>query len=122
MLDANKKVVASGTTVPFGADQASGDKVSIIDFSNFTTEGKGYSLQVGNDTSHSFDIRNDIYNKLKYDSLAFFYQQRSGIPIEMPYAGGPDGFVRPGTSTLRPTTATRTCAAPRATTAATRWT
>ena len=75
-------------------DSASGDKVSIIDFSNFTTEGKGYSLQVGNDVSHPFDIRNDIYNKLKYDSLAFFYQQRSGIPIEMPYAGGPQ-WVRP---------------------------
>jgi endoglucanase len=94
LLDANKQVVASGTTVPFGPDPASGDKVSIVDFSSFTKEGKGYSLRVGNDTSHSFDIRNDIYNKLKYDSLAFFYQQRSGIPIEMPYAGGPM-WVRP---------------------------
>ena len=40
--------------------------------------------------SHPFDIRNDIYRKLKYDSLAFFYQQRSSIPIEMPYAGVPE--------------------------------
>jgi len=25
---------------------------------------------------------------MKYDALAFFYHKRSGIPIEMPYAGG----------------------------------
>jgi len=90
LLDGTKKVVAQGTTVPFGADAASGDKVSIVDFSNYAGEGNGYTLRVGSDVSHPFDIRNDIYRKLKYDSLAFFYQQRSGIPIEMPYAGVPE--------------------------------
>ena len=46
------------------------------------------------DVSHPFDIRDDIYGKLKYDALAFFYQQRSGIPIKMPYAGD-EQWVRP---------------------------
>src|SRR4029077_6601923 len=44
--------------------------------------------------SHAFDIRDDLYGKLKYDALAFYYQQRSGIPIEMPYAGN-EQWVRP---------------------------
>ena len=87
LLDAGNKVVASGTTTPFGLDAASGDKVSIADFSSFTAEGNGFKLKVGADVSHPFDIRKDLYRKLKYDALAFFYQQRSGIPIEMPYAG-----------------------------------
>ena len=49
---------------------------------------------MGKDVSHAFDIRDDLYAKMKYDALAFFYQQRSGIPIEMPYAGDPQ-WVRP---------------------------
>jgi endoglucanase len=81
------QVVANGTTIPFGADAASGDQVSIADFTAYADKGTGYTLKVGNDVSHPFDIRDDIYTKLKYDALAFFYQQRSGIAIEMPYAG-----------------------------------
>jgi endoglucanase len=83
------QVVASGTTIPFGADAASGDQVSIADFTAYGEKGTAYTLKVGNDVSHPFDIRDDIYTKLKYDALAFFYQQRSGIAIEMPYAGDP---------------------------------
>ena len=90
LLDANNQLVASGNTTPFGLDAASGDKVSIADFSSFTTEGNGYKLKVGVEVSHAFDIRKDLYGKLKYDALAFFYQQRSGIAIEMPYAGAPE--------------------------------
>ena len=36
-----------------------------------------------------FAIGADVYRRLKYDALAFFYLQRSGIPIKMPYAGSP---------------------------------
>jgi endoglucanase len=94
LRNARGEVVANGTTIPFGPDKASGDQVSIIDFSSYTQEGSGYVLKVGRDQSHPFDIRDDIYRKLKYDALAFFYQQRSGVPIEMPYAGDPK-WVRP---------------------------
>jgi len=31
---------------------------------------------------------------MKFDALAFFYHKRSGIPIEMPYAGG-EQWTRP---------------------------
>jgi endoglucanase len=81
-------VVASGETKPSGKDAASGDDVQIIDFSTFKTPGKDYTLKVGNDASHPFDVRADLLHKLKFDALAYFYQTRSGIPIAMPYAGG----------------------------------
>ena len=94
LLNAKGEVVAKGTTVAFGFDKASGDQVSIADFTAYAEKGTGYTMRVGKDVSHAFDIRDDLYGKLKYDALAFFYQQRSGIPIEMPYAGG-EQWVRP---------------------------
>ncbi|HVV17647.1 MAG TPA: glycoside hydrolase family 9 protein [Polyangia bacterium] len=81
-------VVASGEAKPAGKDAASGDDVQIIDFSTFKTRGKDYTLAVGADVSHPFDIGADVYKKLKYDALAYFYQTRSGIEIKMPFAGG----------------------------------
>src|SRR4029077_17869532 len=54
-------VVASGETTPFGKDPASGDDVHIADFSTFKTPGKGYTLKVGTDESHPFDIEANLY-------------------------------------------------------------
>ena len=73
---------------PVGKDAASGEDVHVVDFSSVTAPGKDYTLKVGTDVSHPFDIAADVYKKLKYDALAFFYHQRSGIAIAMPYAGG----------------------------------
>ena len=52
-----------------------------------TAPGRGFVLRVGNDESVPFAIGPDVYKSLKYDALSFFYQQRSGIEITMPYAG-----------------------------------
>jgi endoglucanase len=81
-------VVASGETKPVGKDAASGDEVQIADFSAFKTPGKDYTLKVGADSSHPFDIGADVLHKLKLDALHYFYETRSGIAIAMPYAGG----------------------------------
>ena len=78
--------VADGKTKPFGADKDSGDSVQIIDFSDYTTPGKNYYLQVGQGTSFEFDIADDMYSELMYDSFRYFYYARSSVPIEMPYA------------------------------------
>jgi len=86
IINSDNKTVASGETIPYGEDAASGDKVQVIDFSTFNSPGEGYILVVGSDKSHPFDIRKDLYSKMKYDALHFFYHQRQGIPIEMPYA------------------------------------
>jgi endoglucanase len=81
-------VVASGETKVGGKDAASGDDVQVADFSSWKTPGKDYTLWVSGEGSHPFDIGKDVYKKLKYDALAYFYQTRSGIEIKMPYAGG----------------------------------
>ncbi|GAB4197767.1 MAG: glycoside hydrolase family 9 protein [Roseiflexaceae bacterium] len=86
--------VASGQTTVFGNDTASGDTVHIADFSAYGTIGDGYTLHVGGDYSHPFSIRSDLYRQLKYDALAYFYHNRSGIAITMPYAGRAD-LTRP---------------------------
>jgi endoglucanase len=51
-------------------------------------------VTAGSDVSHRFPIGPDIYQRLKYDVLGFFYQNRSGIEIAMPYAGAPQ-WARP---------------------------
>lgn len=86
LLDSDGNAAAEGESIVYGPDKASGDNVHVIDFSSFTTPGKGYRIKVGQETSHPFDIGKDIYTKLKYDTLHFFYHQRQGIDIEMPYA------------------------------------
>ena len=99
LLDKNKNVVKSGKTTVFGKDDASGDKVHIIDFSDYKTEGKGYKLQVDSadvspKESLEFDIGNEIYSQMKSDAIKYFYNNRSGIEIKQSYAGRAD-LARP---------------------------
>jgi endoglucanase len=89
LVDAHGRVRASGKTRPFGDDRSSGERVQQIDLSSVTESGEGWKLRVGSDESVPFAIGADVYRRLKYDALAFFYLQRSGIPIKMPYAGAP---------------------------------
>jgi endoglucanase len=94
VIDKSGKVRASGKTRPFGDDKSSGESVQQIDFSSFNAPGKGYRLKVGKDESLPFEIGHDVYKRLKHDALAFFYLQRSGVPIKMPYAGS-KAYERP---------------------------
>lgn len=80
-------VVATGSTSVFGNDAASGDQVHIADFSSYTTAGTGYTVVIGSTASYPFDISATAFRTLKYDALAYFYHNRSGIAITMPYAG-----------------------------------
>ncbi len=61
--------VAQGKTIVKGFDHSSGDDVHIIDFSSYTTEGTGYILTAGSSTSMPFDIRDNLYTKMKYDAI-----------------------------------------------------
>jgi endoglucanase len=85
--------VATGRTMPRGVDPAAGENVHIIDFSSYRKLGTGYTLTVGDDTSYPFDISTTALTGLRYDSLAFFYHQRSGTPIEEQYVGA--AYARP---------------------------
>ncbi|NLD92401.1 MAG: cellulase [Fibrobacter sp.] len=83
--------VTSGKTSPkSGTDAASGDKVHIIDFSDVTTQGEGYTLSVGSDASHPFTIADTVYQTLRKDAAQYFYHNRSGIEITTPYCGRSD--------------------------------
>src|SRR5262245_44452843 len=98
LIDKSGKARASGKTRPFGEDKSSGEQVQQIDFSSFNAAGKGYKLKVGQGPEKAeslpFDIGADVYKRLKHDALAFFYLQRSGVPIKMPYAGS-KAYERP---------------------------
>ena len=82
--------IASGEAEPKGYDLASEDSVQIIDFSNVVETGDNFYLEVNGEKSFPFSINSDIYSKMRYDALSYFYQNRSGIEIKMPYAGRGD--------------------------------
>jgi endoglucanase len=88
LLGGDGREAAYGKTQPAGLDTPSGERVHIIDFSAFKGTGRGFVLTVGADRSQPFEIGNDLYHKMKYDALAYYYHNRSGIDITMPYAGG----------------------------------
>jgi endoglucanase len=98
LKDKDDTVLLTGTTTVFGKDSASRDFVHIADFSAIKTIGEGYTLSVGingeEHKSHPFTISKDLYAAMKYQALAYFYHNRSGIALEMPYAGSID-YTRP---------------------------
>jgi endoglucanase len=87
VLDAGGAALLTGTTSVFGPDAASGDHIHIADFSELITQGSDYILEVNGTRSHPFAISPNLYGQIKYDALAYFYHNRSGIEITMPYAG-----------------------------------
>ena len=96
-------LIASGNTVPLGnVDAASGDNLHRIDFSNYAVSGTGYTLSVGGDSSYPFDVSASILNRAFYDSLKYFYHNRSGIAIETAYTGGGNTSYAIDTKLARP--------------------
>jgi len=92
-------IVATGSTIPNSntIDPASGDLVHTIDFSTYEISGVNYTLSVVDgdttQTSDIFPISDDIYNQVKYDALAYFYHNRSGIAVEADVVG--EDLARP---------------------------
>lgn len=101
-LKQNGVVVASGTTSGASIDPASGDSLQQIDMSAVTATGNGFTLTVGADTSFPFSIKADAFNGALYDSLRYFYHNRSGIAIETRYTGGGNGSYGTDSKWSRP--------------------
>ena len=101
-LKRNGTVVATGQTTPFGTDAASGDNLHQIDLSSVTATGTGFSLTVGNDSSYNFAISTNALSAALYDSLKYFYHNRSGIAIETQYTGGGNGSFTSNSKWSRP--------------------
>ncbi|MEV6329914.1 glycoside hydrolase family 9 protein [Streptomyces sp. NPDC051909] len=93
LRNASGAVVASGSTVPRGADAPSGQSIQVADFSAYRETGTGYVLAVDGSSSVPFDIRADLYDALRSDSMAFFHHQRSGIAIDASLVGS--AYARP---------------------------
>lgn len=93
VIDASGAVAAEGVTRPFGADAASGDTVQRIDFSSLNQPGD-YRLSVGEAESRPFSIADRPFAALKADALAYFYQNRAGVPILAEHVDRPD-LARP---------------------------
>jgi endoglucanase len=87
VIDAGGAVVATGKTQVGGSDEDSGDELHRADFSEVTQSGKGYHLIVDGESSYRFAIDARVYRSLVVSTLNFFYQNRSGTPIEIPWAG-----------------------------------
>lgn len=94
LLDNQGNAVFAGQTSELGVDRDSGDTLRRIDFSPYNVAGKGYVLEVGGKKSDPFDIDPQLYRDFKYDAFRYFYLNRSGIDIEMPFAREPS-VVRP---------------------------
>ena len=95
--DEDGNVVYSGTSEPFGHDDDSDDDVHIIDFTDFNEKGK-FTIEADNGAeSREFTIGEpETYSALLYDSLNYFYQNRSGIEIKSDYitSGDKDKLAR----------------------------
>ncbi len=66
--------------------EASGETVRIAEFSSFTTPGN-YHLQVGDQTSYSFEISNNVYAYVAAAGVKAFYYHRVGLALDEQYAG-----------------------------------
>lgn len=94
LLDASDRVRASGVTRVVGDDAASGEHVHQADLSTFDRPGEGYRLEVGGASSRPFAISARPFERLKFDALAYFYHNRSGVPIEARFVKDPK-WARP---------------------------
>jgi len=88
IIDSTGKEVYKGKlTGPVDATYAQ-EKVLQGDFSDFTVPGK-YSVKISNgDVSGSFEIGDNVYDKLLKDALLMLTIQRCGIETTSDYAGG----------------------------------
>lgn len=86
IIDDSGDVVYSGKSEPFGYDKDSDDDVQVIDFSDFDESGTFHIETEDGASSRDFTIGgSDTYSAMLYDSLNYFYQNRSGIEIESQY-------------------------------------
>ncbi|MGW0841919.1 glycoside hydrolase family 9 protein [Streptomyces sp. NPDC002787] len=81
LKNASGAVVAHGSSTPRGVDASSGQNVHSIDFGAYRKRGTGFTLVVDGETSRPFDIDPSAYERLRLDSLKYYYTQRSGTPI-----------------------------------------
>lgn len=86
LLDSNGRTVHQGRLTPLGRWDASGDTLSLGDFSGWTRPGR-YRLNVGDSVSAPFAIRDNVYRDLSRDAVRAFWFQRCGRALDNNLAG-----------------------------------
>ena len=92
------EVCYEGETKTFGQDKASGDNVTVADFSAFTTpgkyrvkgirmEGEAEKSNVVVEYSPWFEIGDHAYDKLEHDLIKAYYYLRCGMDLTEEFAG-----------------------------------
>ncbi len=94
LTDADGKVLFEGKSDAIGLDKDSGEPLHTLDFSAFHGAGQNLRLRVGEEQSPAFTIADNLYSTLRIDALNYFYQNRSGIELKLPFARKAD-WVRP---------------------------
>lgn len=85
----NGAVAAEGKTIPLGFHEGSGANIQLVITDELRTPATQLVLDVeAVGKSHPFDVSEDVFQALKYDTLRYFYHNRAGVPIEAEYAGG----------------------------------
>lgn len=84
-LEGPSGTVWRGLSQPFGFDKASGHEVHRIDFSSVREKGAGFRLTSRGETSFPFTISEEIYDRLPFEAAKYFYHNRSGVPLVVPY-------------------------------------
>ncbi|MBQ7487029.1 MAG: glycoside hydrolase family 9 protein, partial [Clostridia bacterium] len=86
VYDASGQEVYSGKGQVFGYDSDSGDRIQQLDFSGMNQDGT-YTIRTSDGAqSRPFTIDGGrMYSAMMFDALNYFYQNRSGIPIESRY-------------------------------------
>ncbi|MBR2295749.1 MAG: glycoside hydrolase family 9 protein [Clostridiales bacterium] len=91
LKDQSGQTVYTADSRVFGYDEDSGDEVHILDFSGFDGNGTYYLETEEGAVSREFSVGlTEDYSELLYDSLNYFYQNRSGIAIESGYISSGD--------------------------------
>ena len=86
VVDSSQKAVFEGKTTHVGTDDISGEDVFVADFSTLKTAGK-YTVVAGNEKSASFEISDNVYDKMMKDICKCFYYLRCGKGLDKKYAG-----------------------------------
>ena len=91
IVDEAGKICYEGETGNFGFDKASGDQVTVADFSDFQLPGV-YFLTAKNAEgeeicSSRFEIGDQVYEPLMKDLMRAYYYLRCGMELEPKYAG-----------------------------------
>lgn len=86
VIDENGKKVFGGEVEHFGTDEISGEDTYVADFSVLTEKGK-YKVVADGNESVSFEVSDNVYDKLMKDICKCFYYLRCGDALTKEFAG-----------------------------------